>query len=104
MGRAVIDAAAGRDDVRIIAAVDRADASGPEVLPGITATADLAAGFDACDVYVDFTTPGSTRAAAIAARTHNRPAVIGTTGLSPDEESAVEAIAERSAMPRRSRH
>jgi 4-hydroxy-tetrahydrodipicolinate reductase len=94
MGRAVIDAAAGRDDVRIVAAVDRADASGLDVLPGITSTADLAAGFDACDVYVDFTTPPSTRAAAIAARTHKRPAVIGTTGLSAEEEAAVDALAE----------
>ncbi len=94
MGRAVIDAAAGRDDVRIISAVDRADASGLEALPGVTSSADLAAGFDACDVYVDFTTPGSTRAAAIAARTHKRPAVIGTTGLGKDEEAAVDALAE----------
>lgn len=96
MGRAVIDAAAGRDDVKIAAAVDRSDASGVgvDVITGVVSTADLAAGFDACDVYVDFTTPASTRSAAIAARARKRPAVIGTTGLSKDDEVAVDALAE----------
>ena len=96
MGRAVIDAAAGRDEVRIAAAVDRADAGGigMEVVAGVVTTADLAAGFAASDVYVDFTTPASTRAAAIAARARKRAAVIGTTGLSADDEAAVDALAE----------
>ena len=96
MGRAVIDAAAGRDEVCIAAAVDRADAGGigMEVVAGVVTTADLAAGFAASDVYVDFTTPASTRAAAIAARARKRAAVIGTTGLSADDEAAVDALAE----------
>jgi 4-hydroxy-tetrahydrodipicolinate reductase len=95
MGRAVIDAASGRQDVRIAAAVDRPDAPnlGAEIA-GVTTTADLAAGFDASDVYVDFTTPASTRAAAVAARARKRAAVIGTTGLSADDEAAVNALAE----------
>ena len=96
MGRAVIDAAAGRDEVRIAAAVDRADAGGigMEVVADVVTTADLAAGFAASDVYVDFTTPASTRAAAIAARARKRAAVIGTTGLSAEDEAAVDALAE----------
>ena len=96
MGRAVIDAAAGRDEVQIVAAVDRSDATGVgvQVIAGVVSTADLAAGFAASDVYVDFTTPASTRAAAIAARAHERAAVIGTTGLSKDDEAAVDALAE----------
>jgi len=96
MGRAVIDAAAGRDEVCIAAAVDRADAGGigVEVAAGVVTTADLAAGFAASDVYVDFTTPASTRAAAIAARARKRAAVIGTTGLSAEDEAAVDALAE----------
>lgn len=95
MGRAVIEAAAGRDDVRISAAVDRQDASpiGAEVVAGVVATADLAAGLDASDVYVDFTTPASTRAAAIAACARKRPAVIGTTGLAKADEAALDALA-----------
>jgi 4-hydroxy-tetrahydrodipicolinate reductase len=95
MGRAVIDAAAGRDEVRVVAAVDRADANGVgiEVVDGVVATADLAAGFDASDVYVDFTSPASTRAAALEARARKRAAVIGTTGLSKGDEAAVDALA-----------
>jgi 4-hydroxy-tetrahydrodipicolinate reductase len=94
MGRAVIDAAAGRSEVVIAAAVDRADAGlGSAVANGVVVTADLAAALEASDVYVDFTTPASTRAAAIAARDRTCAAVIGTTGLSNDDEAAVDALA-----------
>jgi 4-hydroxy-tetrahydrodipicolinate reductase len=95
MGRAVLDAALGRDDVRIAAAVDRPDAGrlGAEVAHGVVAIADLEAGLAACDVYVDFTSPAATRIAALAAAGHRRAAVIGTTGLGPDEDAAVAALA-----------
>ena len=96
MGRAVIDAAAGRDDVAISAAVDRSGAPGlgSDVGSGVAAQDDLRAGLAASDVYVDFTTPGSTRAAAELARSLNKAAVIGTTGLTPADEAAVAALAE----------
>jgi len=95
MGRALIDAAAGRTDVKITAAIDRqgADGLGAQVSDGVLASADLASGLAAADVYIDFTTPAGTRAAADVARTHNRPAVIGTTGLSADDEAAVARLA-----------
>ena len=95
MGRAVIDAAAGRGEVTISAAVDRADAGGLgiEVTNGVLATADLAAGLDACDVYVDFTAPAGTRAAAELARQRKRAAVIGTTGLGTEQEAALDELA-----------
>jgi 4-hydroxy-tetrahydrodipicolinate reductase len=95
MGRAVLDAALGRDDVRITAAVDRPDAAGlgAQVAEGVSVTADLEAGLAACDVYVDFTTPGATRGVAAAAARHRRAAVIGTTGLGPADEAAVAALA-----------
>jgi 4-hydroxy-tetrahydrodipicolinate reductase len=96
MGRALIDAAAGRTDVRVVAAVDRADAPGVgrEVAPGLTATADAAAGLAASDVYIDFTSPAATRAVAALARGQRRAAVIGTTGLGADDEAALAALAE----------
>jgi len=96
MGRAVIEAAAGRGDLQITAAVDRADAPGVghEVAAGIVSTAELTAGFAASDVYVDFTSPASTRAAAILARERKLAAVIGTTGLDAAGEAAVAALAE----------
>ncbi|HEY5951126.1 MAG TPA: 4-hydroxy-tetrahydrodipicolinate reductase [Kofleriaceae bacterium] len=96
MGRAVLDAAAGRKDVKISAAVDRDGASilGTQVLPGITAGADLAAGFAASDVYIDFTSPDSTRIAAEAARERKTAAVIGTTGLGEAHERAIAELAK----------
>lgn len=95
MGRAVLDAARGRDDVRIAAAVDRPDAGGlgAEVADGVFATSDLDAGLAACDVYIDFTAPAATRAAAEAAARRRRAAVIGTTGLTPADDAAVAELA-----------
>jgi 4-hydroxy-tetrahydrodipicolinate reductase len=94
MGRAVLDAAQGRDDVRIAAAVDRPEAGGlgAEVVAGVRASADLDAGLLACDVYVDFTGPAATGATALAAVRYERAAVIGTTGLGPAEEAAIEQL------------
>jgi 4-hydroxy-tetrahydrodipicolinate reductase len=95
MGRAVLESAAGRTDVAIRAAVDRADAPvlNSEIAPGVMATADLAAAFARCDVYIDFTTPAATRAAAKAATIAKKPAVIGTTGLGADDEHVLAALA-----------
>jgi len=97
MGRAVIDTAVHRADWKLVAAVDRPDAPGLGApvgsAAGLVASADLAAGLDACDVYIDFTSPAATRAAAEAAAARGRAAVIGTTGLSPADEAALEALA-----------
>ena len=81
MGRAVLDAARGRSDVAVHAAVDRDD--------------DLAAGLAGCDVYIDFSSPDATRAAAELARI---PAVIGTTGLTPAANHAIDELARRAAV------
>jgi 4-hydroxy-tetrahydrodipicolinate reductase len=82
MGRAVIAEAAGGERIRVVSAVDQPGAAGvgDTVAPGVVATTDLLAGLDAADVYVDFTTPAATAAAARAAIARRRPAVIGTTG------------------------
>jgi 4-hydroxy-tetrahydrodipicolinate reductase len=55
---------------------------------------DLAAGLAAADVYIDFTTPAATRSAAQLARARRLPAVVGTTGLGPEDEQALAALAE----------
>src|SRR5690349_14410618 len=96
MGRAIISAAAGRPEVNIRAAVDRADAPGlgSEVAPGVVATTELAAALAACDVYIDFTSPAGTRAAANAARASKCAAVIGTTGLTEAENTAIAQLVE----------
>jgi 4-hydroxy-tetrahydrodipicolinate reductase len=94
MGRAVLDAAAGRSEIAVAAAVDGADAPGVggAVMPGVAASADLAAALDSSDVYIDFTTPAATRAAAIAATPRRRAAVIGTTGLAAPDDEAIAAL------------
>ncbi len=95
MGRALIDAAAGRSDVRVVAAVDRPDAAGLGVQVGpVIATSDPAAGLEACDVYIDFTSPAATRVLAMLAVEHKCPAVIGTTGLTAEDEAAIDALAK----------
>jgi 4-hydroxy-tetrahydrodipicolinate reductase len=96
MGRAVLDAAAGRGEVAIVAAVDRSDAPGlgGAVAPGVAASGDLGAALAGCDVYIDFTTPAATRAAAIAATPRRCAAVIGTTGLSPADDEAIAALCQ----------
>jgi 4-hydroxy-tetrahydrodipicolinate reductase len=95
MGRAVIDGAAGRSDLRITAAVDRPDAGelGATVADGVRVIADIDGGLAACEVYIDFTSPPATRAVAEAAVRHRRAAVIGTTGLGPADEAAIAALA-----------
>ncbi len=93
MGRALIDAAVGRTDVTIAAAIDRPDAPGlGAVVGGVTATSELGALAEA-DVYIDFTTPASTQAAAKVALAKRRAAVIGTTGLTAEAEAAMTALA-----------
>lgn len=95
MGRALIDAAAGRTDVTITAAVDRPDAGGlgAPVTNGVVASADLAGGLEDAEVYIDFTSPAATRAVAQTAHKLRRAAVIGTTGLTADDEAAIGQLA-----------
>jgi len=94
MGRALIAAAQGREDVRIAAAIDRLGAPGlgERIADGVTSTADVGAGLSACDVYVDFTSPEATAAIATEAEARRLPAVIGTTGLGAEHEAALAAL------------
>lgn len=92
MGRSLIDTAAGRSDVRVVAAVDRGDALAP--IGSLIPTADAGAGLDACEVYIDFTAPSATRAIAKLATERQRAAVIGTTGLTSDDEATLAELAK----------
>lgn len=95
MGRALIEAAAGRTDVRVVAAVDRPDASGlGATIRSVVATSDAGAGLDAADVYIDFTSPAATREIARLATARRRAAVIGTTGLTADDDAALAELAK----------
>jgi 4-hydroxy-tetrahydrodipicolinate reductase len=96
MGKMVVDCAAARDDVEICAAIDRAgsDVIGARVSSGVEVGTDLGAGLASSEVYIDFTTPDSTMAAARAALASKTPAVIGTTGLTDEARAAIDRLAE----------
>ena len=93
MGRAILEAATG---VSVTAAADRAGSEviGHEVARGVRVTSDVGAALEAADVYIDFTTPASTRGAAIAATPRRRAAAIGTTGRSAADDEAIAALAQ----------
>ena len=80
MGRAVVDGAKARKDLRVVSTVDIGD--------------DLAAGLANAQVYIDFTSPESTRSAAQAAVSRRTAAVIGTTGLGEADERAIAELAK----------
>ena len=101
MGRRVIELAAARDEVEIRAAIDRPDSPliGQVLADGVVVTANLEAGLAGCSVYIDFTTPEATAAAARAARqTGGVAAVVGTTGLGRAAEAALAELAERAPV------
>jgi 4-hydroxy-tetrahydrodipicolinate reductase len=80
MGAAVAAAAADLD-ARIGAAIDIGD--------------DPAAAAGSCDVIVDFSSPGATRALLELAVSMKKPIVIGTTGHSPEEKKGLLELAAR---------
>jgi len=62
---------------------------------GLAATGDARQVLRDSDVAIDFTTPEATVAHAALAAELGRPIVIGTTGLSGQQEAAIRAAAER---------
>lgn len=113
MGLAITRAAAESRQLRIVAAIDRADdGSRPPVQGrdlgtlaglaplGVTVGADLDAalagrGGEAPDVMIDFSSPAVTAAHLAACARARVAALIGTTGLGADAEAAAEAASQR---------
>ena len=62
---------------------------------GLAATEDARQLLRDSDVAIDFTTPEATATHAALAAELGRPIVVGTTGLSSDQEKAVRQAAER---------
>jgi len=95
MGRAVVEAAADREDVAVVFAVGAdtdADADVPLVTPD--GVADAVAEHDPA-VIVDFTVPDSTATLAEACAAEGVGLVVGTTGL---EESHLSVVQEASGV------
>ena len=85
MGRAVSQVLDAREDVVVAVRFDRGE------------TADL----KLCDVIIDFSTPEASVDLAKACAERGGPAlVIGSTGLSPEQDAEIEAAAEKIAIVR----
>ncbi|MBB4797099.1 4-hydroxy-tetrahydrodipicolinate reductase [Brevundimonas bullata] len=85
MGRAVSQVLDAREDVVVAVRFDRGE------------TPDL----KLCDVIIDFSTPEASVELARACAERGGPAlVIGSTGLSPEQDALIEAAAEKIAIVR----
>jgi 4-hydroxy-tetrahydrodipicolinate reductase len=90
MGRAVVEAVRAQPDMGVAASVD------PALAPGEEVYADLEAALAGArpDVVVDFTRPETVFANARASLSAGVHAVIGTTGLTPEQVEELRALAE----------
>jgi 4-hydroxy-tetrahydrodipicolinate reductase len=74
-----------------------AEAAGAVIVAGLDLGDDLSKEIGGCDVVVDFSHPSATEAIHRACLGAGKPLVIGTTGHSSDERSAIEATSK--ALP-----
>jgi 4-hydroxy-tetrahydrodipicolinate reductase len=97
MGRVVAALVDARPGLELAALFDRAESSG-QALDGRTLV-EASAALGACDVIVDFSTGAASAALARLAGGRGGPAlVIGSTGMSGDEERAVRDASARIAI------
>ena len=106
MGRALLEAAAATEGVRVGAALEAAGspwvgrdagdlAAGAK---GVIIGSDIAAALKASDVLIDFTRPEGTLVHLEACRAAGRKIVIGTTGFKPAEVEKIRAAAKDIAI------
>jgi 4-hydroxy-tetrahydrodipicolinate reductase len=106
MGRALIEAIAQSDDLRLHAALERADSpfigrDAGELVGspnGVQIAADLDAALRGADVLVDFTRPEGTMLHVEACSRNGVKLVIGTTGFSAEQKARIAAAAARVSM------
>lgn len=98
MGATLIDQVSHAPDLKLLAAIDRADhpLMGRPVGPVLLGS-EAQQAFQA-DVVIDFSAPGATASHARIAGNSKTPLVIGTTGLSPEDDSAIDAAAKQTAI------
>jgi len=102
MGRRILEMAAAAKDAEAAAAVDMPANAGIRIDFGaesghpqsLTVTDNLEAGLAAADVLIDFTHASVCVAHARAAASAGKPAVIGTTGLTAEQQEELAAIAK----------
>jgi 4-hydroxy-tetrahydrodipicolinate reductase len=105
MGRMLIEAVLASPDCRLSGALDVAGspAIGNDagtvlgLATGVAVTADLHAGLSGADVLIDFTRPAGTLAHLAVCRELGVRAVVGTTGFTPDQKTAIANHAQQVA-------
>ncbi len=101
MGQQVItQVLAQPDHFTLAAAVEHRDHPhlGNAAGGGVSITSDLGAALADADVYIDFSVPAGTLAAARAALDYGTPAVIGTTGLDEPTRAAVDRLSSKAPV------
>ena len=84
MGQRLIALADTAADLEVVAAIDAADPAGPTLADAASA-----------DVLIDFTLPAGFRAALEHCVEAGTPLVVGTTGLTEQDQAALDAAATR---------
>lgn len=107
MGRMLMDSVLDTDGCDLSGGSERSGASaigrdlgtliGRDPL-GLTASDDIAALFEISDAVIDFTAPAATVAHAALAAERGKILVVGTTGLTPEDERALAAAARRTII------
>jgi len=106
MGRRILEMAAAADDASVGGAVDAPAQAGTTLEYGaesgeaktITVTDDLAEAMTESDVLIDFTHASVCVSNARIAVDQGKPAVIGTTGLSPEQQEELAALAKEAPV------
>jgi len=107
MGRAVIQAASSHVAARVGAAIERPgypdagqDAGQLAGLPanGVKVVTGIEAALADFDVLIDFTRPEATLAALPLCVAHGKAMVIGTTGITAEQQAQIEAAAQQIAI------
>lgn len=96
MIRIVVTGAKGRMGQRIVALAREADDL--DVVGEVDEGDSLDTVIEAADAVIDFSTASASGENARVAAEHNKPIVIGTTGLSGEQESLIRAASERTAV------
>lgn len=103
MGHALLESVFADADLVLHGALDRAD--NPQLgrdageqfgrLSGVKVTSDVAAALNGADVLVDFTRPEASMLYLEACKKAGVGMVIGTTGFSAEQKSAIQAASEK---------
>ena len=108
MGRTLVEAIAlAGDELQLTAALERPDSSllgadagelAGQGRNGVAVASSLADVVDAIDVLIDFTVPAATLANLEVCADRGVAMVIGTTGFTPEQQSAIEAATARTPV------